>query len=132
MINNVSFQGRRVYDYIKILQEPLVEKTTLDEDQKDFSQIMEKLNNTDKKDIHIDRNAGFLTPVVKTDEYVVSSPQSFSLGDDVRELNITNIKEHITRIFSANSDSHDVRQLFKQCLTFMRNSISKDTTPFKG
>lgn len=120
----INFTGRKLYNNINILGDPMQEKTNAEDDIKYLNSIKETLTNSDKTQLKRD--------------YLGSSNHSFNCGDyhvsfrqdcgftDYGKLFIKDCKENITRIFSKSEFSnHEYGKAFKNCVEIIRNSLSK-------
>lgn|SRR5574344_888340 len=117
---NLSFSGRRIYEKYRTLEGPFCEKTTPQEDEADLTEILNRLKVT--KQFKKDKASGFKLPSVITDEYKITTP---SEGVDICTLNITNKSNSITRVFSADAQTHEARAVFKECIAFLRKIYTK-------
>ena len=122
MIGNVAFTGHKIYENMKILQEPLTVKTTPEEDRTDFDKIMKDLNETKPSNIKTYRENELGKPELLTDKYRIStrSNDQFERAD---RIFVTNLKEKITNVFYHNSPDAGVKKLFGACVQFLKDNI---------
>ena len=118
---NISFTGVNQFENIKILGEPIRQKTNLSDDLQFLRQIIKNI--VPKSDFSIQR-----TPNLQTLSSDSLKLQFFNSNTPLtsNRVHITDLKENITRILKKSEhQSSEYSKLFKEFVTTITESVIK-------
>lgn len=123
-MNAISFTGRKLYNGIIILGDPMQERTSANEDINYLNSISDSLQGSGKTSLKREC-LGTGASSFKNENYhfLFDTNDGFS---NYRKIFIKDLKENITRIFKQDEfANHDYSKAYKNCLEIIKTALCK-------